>query len=491
MALIEIGPTLSPGQRATRETQLANMLMQARRPVRHWSDGLFNAANTIAGAYLSKRAAADTATSMNNRRKVMAKALMKALGGNTGAIDTAGMSGDVFAAPKPGPVAGPYPLDMPRSVVMAESKNDLEMARDANRQPAQTIEDRMSAISPQAGPGSTTTTIDGQNRTSPTVAMAMELMKNPDTFEAGYNLATRALADREKLAQESAARQTEFDMRGRLEQLKYGMDPRKQWMTIPGLGVFNVQTGELKTPYGSTASAQSQGGQSDLAMLSPRGREQIAIDAAKTSRKQIEKLSKEASDMQKMAEMADQFDKLLDVQETGGVLLNIPGAETVAKAMGDKELSTMYAITNFLTPLMRQGLPGAASDRDVAIFRGATISPDKPVETNRIIARGLIEAAKNKRQELEFKSDYLAKHGNLDGADALWQRYLDDNRIFVGDGRGGLSLNPNRRAWREYFGAMQGEQNQTVMQPPAQSQMQQQEDDAAHALPPGFRLMGQ
>ena len=183
----------------------------------------------------------------------------------------------------------------------------------------------------------------------------------------------------------------------------------------------------------------------------------------------MSELQKSISTAQKMANQARTFKQLMSTQETGGFLLNLPGAEKVSNIIGDKELPNKYAISNFLTPLMRQGLPGAASDRDVAMFRGATLDPSKPTEANNLIADGLIVAAQNKEGELAFKTAYMKHYTTLDGADAAWNKYLNDNPIFEPDpATGKPGLNKNRASWNDYFSG-----NQTPQAPVTQASGQE------------------
>ncbi len=122
-----------------------------------------------------------------------------------------------------------------------------------------------------------------------------------------------------------------------------------------------------------------------------------------------------------------------------------------ARNMVDSDWARMNAITDKLTPLMRQGLPGAASDRDMQTFRGATVGTGKLGEANVGIARGLQVAAKNAIDKGLFDEAYFRRNKHLQGSDNAWNRYLEENPIFdPNSDPANPALNRSRKSWREY-----------------------------------------
>ena len=102
---------------------------------------------------------------------------------------------------------------------------------------------------------------------------------------------------------------------------------------------------------------------------------------------------------------------------------------------------------------MRQGLPGAASDRDVAMFRGGTVSTDKNPQTNRNIIAAYRAQLENARGRLAFRQAYLDQNRTLSGADEAWREYLEKNPIFAPDATSEtMTLNDKRKTWRQHFG---------------------------------------
>jgi hypothetical protein len=168
---------------------------------------------------------------------------------------------------------------------------------------------------------------------------------------------------------------------------------------------------------------------------------------------QLSSLNKESEGIsvhQNMIQDLNRFMYLNDRNRTGGVS-GLPGVRDV-RGMFDEEVAEMSSIVDKMTPMMRQGMPGAASDRDVAMFRGATVGMNKPPEANRNIANGLIAANQNKVDNIEFKRWYLEQNGSLKGAQQAWKEYLNSNPIFNPQApTGSYQLNPNRATWDQYF----------------------------------------
>ena len=151
----------------------------------------------------------------------------------------------------------------------------------------------------------------------------------------------------------------------------------------------------------------------------------------------------------------DEFLALNKKVGSGGVtgsggLSSVPIVNS-ARNMVDSDWARMNAITDKLTPLMRQGLPGAASDRDMQTFRGATVGTGKLGEANVGIARGLQVAAKNAIDKGLFDEAYFRRNRHLQGSDNAWNRYLEENPIFDPQSDPtNPSLNRSRKSWREY-----------------------------------------
>lgn len=239
-----------------------------------------------------------------------------------------------------------------------------------------------------------------------------------------------------------------------------GPEDNKRYLSIPGIGVMDLTTNQLVTP-GTPAPDTS--GALNLpnvlpagANLPPKSAEKVLTADAQAAYQEVGKMREQITPLVDMAEMADRFGQLLDKQlsqkqGTGGLLRRIPGAGTI-EGVFDAEIEEMQSLTDKITPLMRQGMPGAASDTDVRMFRGATFGPDKSPEVNSNIIIGMQTAAQNAQERLAFMEAYAGQQNTLRGANEAWQKYLNANPIFDPNGDPATpTINAGRQSWREYF----------------------------------------
>lgn len=147
----------------------------------------------------------------------------------------------------------------------------------------------------------------------------------------------------------------------------------------------------------------------------------------------------------------ERFQELLNVQDTGGAMINTPGVGALMQKF-DPELNEMRSIQSELAPKMRVPGSGSSSDTDVKMFKEATIDPKKPKQTNQNIANAFIAAQQNILDHDQFKRDYLDYHGHIQGAEQAWRGYLENNPIFkAGTKPENPELNPDRLDYRQYF----------------------------------------
>ena len=153
-----------------------------------------------------------------------------------------------------------------------------------------------------------------------------------------------------------------------------------------------------------------------------------------------------------LKEKMGRFEDLLEVQDTGGALINTPLIGSAMKTF-DPELSEMQSIQSEIAPKMRVPGSGSSSDIDVQMFKQATIGPEKPKQTNENIAKAFSTAQQNLIDRDQFLRDYLDYHGHIQGAEQSWNDYLNNNPIFSPDSTAEApTLNPDRKDYREYFG---------------------------------------
>lgn len=177
---------------------------------------------------------------------------------------------------------------------------------------------------------------------------------------------------------------------------------------------------------------------------------------------------------------ASRFEQLLKEQDTGGMLMNLPGAKTISGVF-DPQISEMTKIQDRLTPQMRIPGSGATSDFDARMFQSALPDVRSPRETN----QNVITALKAREQLAEdkqlFMQNYVEANGQLAGAERYWTEYLEANPIFDPTKPEVPTLNQNRKGWQEYFGS-------AAQKPPMAAAPEVPAQAAPQAPAPGQRL---
>lgn len=172
----------------------------------------------------------------------------------------------------------------------------------------------------------------------------------------------------------------------------------------------------------------------------------MRADVYRDERKYIRGQRDEVNKQEDMIQQLKRFKYLNSIQETGGPL------DRMTDFSFDTEKREMVRIMNKLTPQMRQGMPGAASDRDVAMFRGATVGIGNPKEVNDNITTGMLTMLENQADRINFMEDYLKQNKHLEGAEEAWSQYLKQNPIFDPEApEGAYKLNTKRQEYRDFF----------------------------------------
>ena len=98
-------------------------------------------------------------------------------------------------------------------------------------------------------------------------------------------------------------------------------------------------------------------------------------------------------------------------------------------------------------------MPDAASDRDVSMFKGATVGIDRPKAINDNLIAGMTARIDNANNRQSFMEEYFDTNKHLAGAEQSWKEYLEANPIFDPDPskEGQYALNLNRKSYREFF----------------------------------------
>lgn len=228
-----------------------------------------------------------------------------------------------------------------------------------------------------------------------------------------------------------------------------------RWVDEPGGGQRNTRTGQTRDvpdPVRQGRPPTPEERARGIDYIAPTGEPHYAPAGTVGGRRpasvdrELRDFRTAATTARHAAELAAEF-LTLNRQRTTGVGRSLMGPLNVM----DPTVRRMESITNELTPLMRQGLPGAASDRDIEMFRGATVGVGNPGETNRRTAEAAMAAARRVQAHAQFMEWYASTNGNLDGAQEQWDDYADANPLFQAGPNGALTV-PRQQPWRQYFG---------------------------------------
>lgn len=167
------------------------------------------------------------------------------------------------------------------------------------------------------------------------------------------------------------------------------------------------------------------------------------MDSFNKNEPELQKSQNNINDMQR-------FMELNRTTHTGGENA-IWGATPIRAAM-DPSFSEMRSISDKIAPQMRQPGSGSSSDKDVQLFKSATVDVNKPEKANDNIATAVISREKNAIDYDQFKRDYFDVNGHIQGADRYWKEYLNANPIFDKTAtEKDYKLNSNRLSYKEYF----------------------------------------
>jgi hypothetical protein len=161
----------------------------------------------------------------------------------------------------------------------------------------------------------------------------------------------------------------------------------------------------------------------------------------------LTKLRQQADELQNVTGSVDEFLQLNKNVKTGGGMA-LPGVGGVLSTV-NPSVARMTSITSKLTPAMRNGLPGAASDKDVAMFKNSTVGIDKPYEANAAIAKGVKALTNRVGDHVAFLEAYGKANGTLLGSQELWKKYVDDHPLFAGLDKNGALIQNKITPWRE------------------------------------------
>lgn len=164
---------------------------------------------------------------------------------------------------------------------------------------------------------------------------------------------------------------------------------------------------------------------------------------------------------------AMRFQNLNKENRTGGIMGSLPFRDKF-----DPGFAEMKAIGEKLVPAQREPGSGVMSDRDVEMYRAATLSTGKPREANDALAKVIRAGSVRQADQAAFMEEWAKRNGGLTGAQEAWNAYAEANPLFRQEG-GNTQVN-GWTPWRQWFGVdmkpAQGGQAQGGAQPGAKNQ---------------------
>lgn len=281
------------------------------------------------------------------------------------------------------------------------------------------------------------------------------LMQNEDTAPMGIqtqmghmqtqmDMANQLMMEREKASIRNQmtpyqAAMLELKKQGGAAQIEITTDPvTGEIMEVPVMNEYGVPAVPMKSGFINDPKQEAMFKRMTATAAQKRLQGEDMTNAAEKARKNLTN--------------AKRFEELMGQQKTGGALLNIPIVGGMMETF-DPELAEMKSIQDKLTPGQREPGSGATSDFDARMFQSALFGTKKPGATNQSIVAGMKAQAQQDIEYQNFMSDYFQQNNHLDGADAYWKDYVENNPIFDPASPAAPKVNANRKSYREYFGA--------------------------------------
>ena len=122
----------------------------------------------------------------------------------------------------------------------------------------------------------------------------------------------------------------------------------------------------------------------------------------------------------------------LDVAEAIGFNApGTPGARSALKSLGAEARLSFTEKTK-----------GAISDSEMAMFKEASQNIDQLPEGNITISNIMAAGGQRTVERQRFYENWASKYGSLQGADAVWNSYMNENPIITTDSDGNIQSNP-------------------------------------------------
>lgn len=185
----------------------------------------------------------------------------------------------------------------------------------------------------------------------------------------------------------------------------------------PGSQLVNPQTGEVifkgapkagDTPLGKALL------KSDIKQIDQLRKD---ADAATTMKADVAQMRSALKDVGAQGPISGRLNQLADTATFGLA----PGSRGARDFVESKGTALQLGFTNMTK--------GAISDREMGLFSNAVPSVSKTEEGSNKIMNAMDAGAERKIQERDFKEAWLDTYGSLTGANATWNKYINENPI--------------------------------------------------------------
>lgn len=184
-----------------------------------------------------------------------------------------------------------------------------------------------------------------------------------------------------------------------------------------------------------------------LASVPEKARSAIAVANEKENLKQLADIQKNLEKSESTMNKLGRFQELNAKTDTGPWINKVPGSV----ALSDNR-QEMQAISSEIAPQMRVPGSGSSSDKDVAMFKAATVGLDKDKPVNDSIVNSYRSLLERERDRADFLNQYTARGATIAQAKNEWSKYANANPIFDPNAKDGeLVRNPNYMPRSEYF----------------------------------------
>lgn len=219
-----------------------------------------------------------------------------------------------------------------------------------------------------------------------------------------------------------------------------------------GMAVSIGPDGQLEFRQGPGVTGTAVG-QNPAVTNTPRDPNKLARNLSDADAAQItanRELAQSAGDLESIANQMEVLTPKLGytgpgggiygaVDDALGVLPGDSGARGAFRSLATEAQLTFTAKTK-----------GAITDREMASFAQAVPSLSQTPEGNKAISQVLRAGAQRVQARAQFLEEYAAANGSLQGAQAAWQKFMQDNPI-ISQGEAGNLVVRGDGDWRAYI----------------------------------------